>query len=111
MNAALEVSDRALSDFLEWMERLRAQRFHTEGLELEQQFLSYLVLRGLWQILNNAYQGDGRAFLSNAQTAGLQEIDARIAELEQALPTSAAVEVRGCVARLLHLVDEHAHIG
>lgn len=110
MNAALEVSSHTLTDFLEWMEILRAQNFHTEGLEGEQQFLSYLILRGVWHLLNNAYQGDGQAFLTAEQTATLQEIDAHVAALEAQLPASVRVEVRACIGRLLRFVDEHARV-
>ncbi|MGC8467997.1 MAG: hypothetical protein ACP5D5_07890 [Acidithiobacillus sp.] len=109
MNAALEVSGTKLDDFLDWVEILRAQNFHTEDLETEQQFLAYLVLRGVWHLLNNAYQGDGRGFLTVEQTRGLQEVDAQIAELERQLPPGAVTEVRSCIARLLRLVDEHEH--
>jgi hypothetical protein len=47
MNAALEVSSYTLTDFLEWMEILRAQNFHTQGLEGEQQFRSLLLISHL----------------------------------------------------------------
>ncbi len=88
------------------LDALRQQKFQTSGLRDEQDLLLYFCLQSLWQLLNNAYQGDGRAFLSSEQTRLLQLVDGHIDQLEARLPPALVLGVQHCLRRYLAAVDE-----
>ncbi|WP_308389272.1 hypothetical protein [Acidithiobacillus sp. AMEEHan] len=87
---------------------LAAQRFQTPQLREEQDLLLYLCLLCLWQLLNNAHQGDGEQFLSAQQARQLQEVDARIALLESLIPPALQQRAQQCQRSLLAQMDELA---
>jgi hypothetical protein len=93
---------------LETFDALAQQRFQTPHLREEQDLLLYLCLQSLWQLLNNAHQGDGEQFLSVQQTRQLQEIDSRIARLESTLPLALRQQAQQCLRTLLMQMDEMA---
>ena len=93
---------------LESFDALAEQRFRTPHLRGEPDLLLYLCLQSLWQLLNNAHQGDGEQFLNSQKTRQLQEIDARIARLEGSTPLALRQQAQQCLRALLAQVDETA---
>lgn len=97
---------RSEEDFLLTLDALQRQGFHTPGLRAEQDVLLYFCLQSLWQLLNNAYQGDGERFLEGKQVKQLQGIDARIARIEERLPPALVAEAQHCLRRYLAQLDD-----
>ncbi|MEY2342119.1 hypothetical protein AB4090_08435 [Acidithiobacillus sp. IBUN Pt1247-S3] len=94
--------------FLLALDALGEQRFSTSGSREEQDLLLYFCLQSLWQLLNNAYQGDGDRFLQREQIQQLQDIDERIVELEGKLPSELVADARRCMFSYVARLDAEA---
>ncbi len=96
-----------VDDVVHWLAVLRGQSFRDPALALEQKILSQLLLQVLWHLCNNAFQGDGQAFLDRQQSMLLQHLDASLAHGEGEIPPPIRRQIHACVTQLMAAVDTY----